>query len=146
MGWGRWGAMIFFGVEIFFSLPNRSGIFFLSWSPSCRDIFFLQKQVFSRHAVLSEYFFCLCQRQKILFPSNLLTEIFFTKKNNIAPPPLQVKWTVPYLWTKNLSKVNWHTTYWMWKLKTSECRNVAPTFKSYQRTSLKTVWIFGDNI
>ena len=74
--------MVFIGVKIFFSLRSAA--------ESCRDIiFFLQKQQFLRHKVLTEYFFLPISETEFFFSIK-----FADRKKNSPKNHSRVKITI----------------------------------------------------
>ena len=78
--------MVFLESKYFVFASQRSRIFFRD-KLSGDFFFFLQKQHFLRHKVLTEYFFLPISQTEIFFQTNLQTEFLFSPKNHSPPPP-----------------------------------------------------------
>ena len=90
-----WGLWFFVSFRIFFSDNTRVRIFIFCRAK--REIFFPEFNIrlYNKNSE-SDYFFFPPPKSEYFFQQHWKSEYFFRKKPYL-PPPLQVKWSFPYI-------------------------------------------------
>jgi hypothetical protein len=100
---GGGGYGILFRSEFFFSDNTRVRIFFLSREAQINFLEF-NIRLYDKNSE-SGYFFFPPPNSECFFQQHWESEYFFWKKNH--NPPLQVKWSFPYTWSKQIFWYKW---------------------------------------